>query len=233
MKMFCFTYAGGNGNFFNGLKKEVSAKGLELVALDYPGHGTRRKEAFETDFYGLSLDLLSKMKSMLDIEEEYALMGYSMGSITATEIVKRIMEEEVMCEPQHVFLAAHEPKTLRDLENIPDDMQDDVLKERTISFGAVPEELVDNQTFWRMYMPLYKADYRMIGRYDFGTLNLSTDIRTTILYSQTDTPYEEMDKWRKYYKGDIKFYKFEGNHFFIKEHEKEIAEIILERLPAD
>ena len=173
MKMFCFSYAGGNADFFNGLKKEVSAMGMELIALDYPGHGGRRREAFLSDFYELSLDLLNKVKSMLDKEEEYALMGYSMGSITATEIVRRIVEEGVMQEPQHVFLAAHEPKTLRALENIPDDMQEDVLKERTISFGAVPEELVDNQTFWRMYMPLYKADYRMIGRYDFGYLNLN------------------------------------------------------------
>lgn len=233
MKMFCFTYAGGNADFFNAIENELSCKGVELIALDYPGHGVRRKENFLSDFYELSLDLLDKIKNMLDKEEEYALMGYSMGCITATEIVKRIIEEKDIRKPQHVFLAAHEPKTFKDLKNIPYDLQDDVLKERTISFGAVPEELVNNQTFWRMYMPLYRADYGMIGRYEFEHLNLNTDIRTTIFYSQTDTPFEEMKNWSRYYKGDIRYYQFDGNHFFIKNHVKEIAEIILTRLSVD
>ena len=181
------------------------------------------------NFDELSDDMISKMRYLIN-GDDYALMGYSMGSIVATDIMRKILDINDLCIPKHIFLAAHEPKTHNILAELSPGICDNVIKERTISFGAVPEELVNNKTFWRMYLPLYKADYGLIRNYDFEALQLITDVSATIFYSEKDTPFKEMAKWSNYYKGDTKYFQFDGNHFFIKNYIKEIADIISCRL---
>lgn len=229
MKIFCFSHAGGNANFYDDLKNEMMTSGIEMIALDYPGHGSRKKEPFIDNFDGLSDDMISKMGYLLE-GDDYALMGYSMGSIVATDIMRKILDKNDLCIPKHIFLAAHEPKTHNILADLSLEVCDNVIKERTISFGAVPEELVNNKTFWRMYLPLYKADYYLIKNYDFEALQLITDVSATVFYSGEDTPFKEIAKWSNYYKGDTKYFQLNGNHFFIKNHIKEIADIIFRRL---
>ena len=229
MKIFCFSHAGGNANFYDDLKNEMVTSGIEMIALDYPGHGSRKKEPFMDNFDGLSDDMISKMRYLIN-GDDYALMGYSMGSIVATDIMRKILDINDLCIPKHIFLAAHEPKTHNILADLSSEVCDNVIKERTISFGAVPEELVNNKTFWRIYLPLYKADYGLIKNYDFEALQLITNVSATVFYSEEDTPFKEIAKWSNYYKGNTKYFQLNGNHFFIKNHIKEIADIIFRRL---
>ena len=81
-----------------------------------------------------------------------------------------------------------------------------------------------------MYLPLYRADYTLIGRYRFETLDLRTKIPATIFYSGTDTPRREMEAWRRIFTGECEFAEYSGNHFFIQEHHGEMAEIIRQRM---
>ncbi len=231
MKLFCFPYAGGNADFFNDLRNFVASTepDIEVVALEYPGHGYRRKEDLLTNFKDLSGDMLNQIISQLN-GDDYALMGYSMGSIVVSETLKRISNRKTIAAPKMIFLSAHEPKTFDLLSGMSVESQEHAIKERTVSFGAVPDSLVNNETFWRIYLPLYKADYGMISKYNFDNLDLKTDIDTVIFYSDTDTPYESMKQWRKYYYGKVDYYQFDGNHFFIKEHLEEIGNIVVKKL---
>ena len=105
---------------------------------------------------------------------------------------------------------------------------DEWVKNRTIKFGTVPKKLINNNSFWRVYLPLYRADYSLIGNYKFEKLDLSCDIPATVFYSETDTPRSEMELWTKYFRGKCDFYQFDGSHFFIKDHHLRMAEIISE-----
>ena len=132
--------------------------------------------------------------------------------------------------PKHVFLAAHEPINRKELKDIPENKRDEFIKARTIRFGGIPEKLLNNQSFWRMYLPIYRNDYMMIGKYDFEQLDLKTQIAATVFYSQSDTPVEIMKLWKKYFIGKSEFIEFNGSHFFIQEHCQEICSVINDRL---
>lgn len=230
MRLFCFTHAGGAASFFDLLKPYLDPS-IRLTGLEYAGHGKRMKEKPYLGFGELADDLYPSMKEMLcGGHEPYALMGYSMGSISAVELLKRIMSEEKLPLPLHVFLAAHEPHTKKELQGFCSEEMDDMVRERTVCFGGLPESLINNRSFWRVYMPVYRADYSMIGRYDFDKLGLRTKIPVTVFYSEEDTPRMEMEQWKKYFTGKSEFIRFDGNHFFIQQHYREIAEIISERL---
>ncbi len=222
-QLFCYTYAGGNSSFFDGIENEISS--CEVIKPDYSGHGTRYREPFYDDFKMLAEDMFSLFQKSYK-GEEYALFGYSMGTIAVVELVNQIISAGDIDLPSNVFLAAHEPRTKTELSGYADEEMDSWVKERTVRFGGVPESLINNNSFWRMYLPLYRADYSLIGRYDFDELKLEVDIPATVFYSETDTPLSEMQMWKNIFIGGCEFYEYEGTHFFIKNHYKEIAQVI-------
>lgn len=224
-RLFCFTYAGGTREFFNIIEPDL--QGINLIKLDYAGHGERRKEIFYHDFDALAEDMFQKIKDRL-FDGNYALFGYSMGTISATEVLRKIITEDYPL-PSNVFLAAHEASSQNELLELTDKELEEWVKKRTIQFGGVPEKLLYNAVYWRTYLPIYCADYAMIGKYVFEELDLNTFIPATIFYSATDTPLNEMHSWNKYYL-NCEFFQYDGNHFFIKEHHREMAEIIRTRM---
>ena len=228
-QIFCYTYAGGNASFFEPVERDLPD--FELVKPDYAGHGSRRKEPFYRDFTELADDLYARFRTEY-AGGIYALFGYSMGTIAAAEILKRILADPETPPPAHVFLAAHEPRTKAELAGYAPEETDRRVKERTVRFGGVPEKLLDNRSFWRIYLPLYRADYGLIGKYRFEDLRLETGIPATVFYSETDTRRRDMEAWGRFFTGKCEFIRFDGNHFFIQEHHQEMAEIIAARLAA-
>lgn len=232
MQLFCFTFAGGSASFFDALEKCIGTS-IEVVKLEYAGHGARHRERFYDSFSQLAEDLYGVIRSRYRREESYALLGYSMGSIAAVETLREIICLNKMPPPVHMFLGAHEPHAKSELMGYGEDERDELVKARTIRFGGVPESLVDNKSFWRLYLPIYRADYTLIGSYDFQRLYLESKIPATVFYSETDTPYANMTQWKRVFIGTCKFVRYEGNHFFIQEHCQEMADVIKESLLQD
>lgn len=226
-QIFCFTYAGGNAAFFDGIDKDLPEN--ELVKLEYSGHGTRHREPLYHDFNELADDMYGHLAAAYN-GSEYALFGYSMGTISLVETLKRIEKRREIPLPDHVFLAAHEPMTKAEFSGYSREAVDEWVKERTIRFGTVPEKLINNKSFWRMYLPLYRADYSIIGKYRFEDLELESSIPATIFYSDSDTRTEDMKMWKKYFVGDCEFHQYEGTHFFIQNHHAEMATVIQEKM---
>ena len=222
-QLFCFTYAGGTASFFEDLDTDLSD--IDVIKLEYSGHGIRHREALYNDFGELADDMYNALKDNYS-QGEYSLFGYSMGTISVVEILSRIIDKCEIPQPTNVFLAAHEPITKEFSIDYNSDEADAWVKERTIRFGTVPDKLLDNKSFWRMYLPLYKADYSIIGKYRFEDLKLKSFIPATIFYSETDTKLEDMKLWNNYFVGKCDYYLFKGSHFFIRDHHKRIADII-------
>lgn len=229
MRLFCFTYAGGNAAFFDLLESNLN-ESVEVIKLEYAGHGTRHRERFYDNFEELAQDMYKIIYRYCQDGQDYALFGYSMGSISVVEVLTLIMQRDEILAPIHVFLAAHEPYTKRELMDFDNDKTDEWIKHRTMKFGGIPEQLIANKSFWRIYLPIYRADYKLINEYDFDKLKLKSNIPATIFYSETDTPFEDMIQWKHYFSGYCKLICYEGNHFFIREHYISIAEIIEQKL---
>lgn len=228
MQLFCFTYAGGTADFFNQLEKSCAGQ-IDFVKLEYPGHGARRKEKPCDTFQELAVDAYGQLKENYS-GGDYALLGYSMGSIAVLETLRYLLEKAELPCPRYAFLAAHKPKTMVAVEGYRSEELDEYIKNRTILFGGIPEQLVNNKSFWRMYLPFYKADYFMLSRYDFDNLTYTTDVPAVVFYSEQDTPKTEMEPWKNYFVGYCEFVAYTGNHFFINEHCREMAALIRERL---
>lgn len=229
--VLCFPFAGGTGQFFDILDRDT-LDGVELVKLEYAGHGSRIREPLYQSFEALVADLYPQICDLLSNKGwcRFAFFGYSMGCLAAFSVLQKMVEEELQHLPVHLFFAAHPPMPLAEIQNMRGTQLDDWVKERTVAFGAVPEKLLYNHAFWRMYLPVYTADYKMISAYDFARGSFSSDLPMTAFYSEMDTPLQDMQAWKKYFTGDIQFIRYEGSHFFIKEHHADMMRVIVERL---
>lgn len=222
-QIFCFTYAGGTASFFDDLESCMSD--FEFVKFEYAGHGERHKESFYQSYTELADDAYDSLQASRN-GSPYAIFGYSMGSITLMEVLRRIIGKKTD-EPCHLFLAAHEPEPRKIIRGLSKDEFDEWVKSRTIQFGAVPERLLNNKPFWRTYLPIYRADYKIIGDHRFEDLDIKTDIPATVFYSETDTPLDTMKPWKNFFK-KCSFQRYDGSHFFINDHLEEMAQRICE-----
>lgn len=223
-QLFCFTYAGGTSAFFNEIEKDL--KGIEVVKFEYAGHGTRRKEKYYQDFNELADDMFRLFEKSYK-GGSYSLFGYSMGTISLVETLKRIAKAGIQL-PSSIFLASHEPHTKSELLGYKADELDEWVKKRTIQFGAVPKQLENNNVFWRTYLPIYRADFGIIAKYNFDKLDIKLDIPAVVFYSETDTPLKDMRQWEKYF--PCEFCQFIGNHFFIQQHHEDMGRIIKDKI---
>ncbi len=225
--LFCFPFAGGTAEFYDKLEN-ACGETVKFVKLEYPGHGTRIKEPLSHSFAELTNDLYPQIIDTLNKnpDMDYSMIGYSMGSIAMFDMLKRVVFDNKCRKPWRVFLSAHQPQPIKALRNIPADGIDDWVKERTIDFGGIDRRLFHNKSFWRVYLPIFKADYQMIADYDFGSDSFRTEIPATVFYSEEDTPYEEMVGWREYFTESCEFVEYTGSHFFIETYYEDMAEVI-------
>ena len=229
--LFCFPFAGGTARFYDNIER-VCGNRVQFIKLEYSGHGTRMKEPLCNSIDEITTDLFPEIVKKVSDNPgaEYSLMGYSMGSIVLFDTLKRILYCNEIKKPRSVFLAAHQPKPIQSLRNVPAEHLDEWVKDRTIEFGGVHQKILNNDIFWRVYLPIFKADYKMIADYNFDKYDIKIDIPATIFYSEEDTPYREMKEWSKYFVDDCDFVKYNGSHFFIENHYMDMANIMLRKM---
>ena len=227
--LFCFTISGGKADFFDSISKYLESD-IEVVKLEYAGHGVRYREPFYQTLEELMDDLYPIIREKVKKKETmYSFLGYSLGSVVASAMAQRIMKKGEIVAPEALFLAAHEPRQRIELESFSDMEESEMVKERVISFGNVPDRLIDNKAYWRVYLPIYRADFAMIGRFDFGLLETKEDIPVTIFYSEEDVPLTRIREWDRIYK-NCDYIQYSGSHFFIIEHCEKMADVIKQKM---
>lgn len=226
--LFCFPFAGGTMDFYNDIEIALGNR-VKVVKLEYAGHGTRMKEPLYSNFEDVTNDLYPQIERTLYEfpKMEYSMLGYSMGSIAVFDMLLKMKEKRLQRKPWRVFLSAHEPQPVSSLRSVPLEKIDDWVKKRTIEFGGLDRKLIENDIFWRVYLPIFRSDYLMIANYEFDSLKFNTVIPATIFYSEEDTPYSEMKEWKKYFVADCEFVKYCGPHFFIENYYEDMSNVIL------
>lgn len=241
IQLFCIPYAGGMADAFQELaellavsgkdEKILSEEKIEIlpVLLEYAGHGARKTEPFYADFDEMAEDMARQIREKRMPECEFAMLGYSMGSIVLYEILAKDLLGEA---PSHIFVAAHEAPDIHWECKAYDQMQDEEFMERMISFGGFPNfdwKLLKNKFFRKLYFLPIREDYRLLSIYRMKE-QIVLPAPATMIYSPQDIPTEQIRSWDKFAAGEMEYVELGRNHFFLKEHAEELAEILRERL---
>ncbi len=229
MQLFVFPYAGGSIAAFRRLTELIDER-VDVVTVEYAGRGTRAKEPLAGSIRELLDDAIAYCKERRQAGFPYAVMGYSMGSVLAYEMLVR---EALPGELKRFFVAAEVSPKDRALElrKVADPTEEKIL-ERALRLGGLDERMLKNKRFAEIYLKPMLSDYRLFFSYRFGDYPEKIQVDTTFFYCEKDTALNDVKKWDELIDGAFDYHEIGDNHFFINQHYQEMADIINEKMRA-
>ena len=223
MQLLTFPYAFGTDGIYDGLTKELSNK-IKVKNMNYPGHGKRVTENLMYSIEEIAKDAVSSIK---DINEDYALLGYSMGAKVCCEILRQI-EENSYPKPKHIFFVASEPPSnavkMSKADNI------DLQEARNIlrKMGNTPKEVLESKELMEFFYPIIKADAKALESYYCPNWPLANDeVSVTIINGSGDAARTKEKAWKQYLSksANYEFIRFNGSHFFLFENRENLSSV--------
>jgi len=224
MKLYCFSYAGGSAMTY-AKWKTLAHKSLEVIPFEIPGRGTRFSEELCTDMEELVDDIYGNLKDEFN-RGDYMLFGHSMGSLIAYHLAKKIAEADTT-PPVHLFVSGKEAPHLRKSEISCQNMSEKEFIEYVYDFGGTPKELLENEDFLNIFLPILKSDFLLIEKCKPENAKKYFDFGITAFYGREDDIEEEnIWEWERYTTGEFSAYPFQGGHFFLHNYTEDILSII-------
>lgn len=225
IKLFCLPYAGGSAIVYMTWKKFLDHK-IELRPIELAGRGRRFSEPLYQNIEEAVTDIYHQISKELD-GSPYALYGHSMGTILVYELLRRIREYKHQ-EPMHAFFSGRYPPFVYDKKEFIHKLPDHEFMMKIYEHGGTNEEILKNKELLDIFLPVLKADYKIVELYKHCNDILKLDCSITVLNGSRDNYVEEMDiqRWEECTKKQCKFYTFDDGHFFINTYKQDIAGII-------
>jgi surfactin synthase thioesterase subunit len=213
LKLIAFAYAGGDGHIYYRMKNKFSKYGIDLLPYMYKGRSSRVNEGCYSSLFEVGLEATEFIKNNIDVEEDYMLLGHSMGSIVAFECYQQLMRIGYKL-PKKIFFSGQYPpdklnKVKYDLEN------DTKLVYQLSKLGAISTDLLSIPEFKEIFLPIIRNDLRLIEEYTFK-ISQKIIVPTIILTgSQDEIKGEKVEGWADHSTLKPVFIEIEGNHFFL------------------
>ncbi len=225
MQLFILPFAGGNSASFNELVNSLDA-GIEPITIEYSGRLTRGKEEYITKYNDFLADVASQIRERRD-GKPWALLGYSLGSVLAYDIASRELVDDMI---KHVFICARGDLKSRYISQRYSGLNDEEFAQKIVELGGFDERLMANKRFLNIYMKPVRSDYIVWGDYSFDDDGRKISCDATMIYSEKDPLCSGVRAWDDLCDGKTDYYEMGENHFFIREHYADMAEIISKKL---
>ncbi len=231
VKLFCIPHAGGSALKYYKWKKYLS-NSVELYPVELSGRGKRFVAPLYNSFEEATEDICEIVKTELD-GTMYAVFGHSMGSLLAYELINKLKEQNFYA-PIHVFFSGRHPPHVK-VENAIHFMNDIDFIAEIIKYDGIPQGLLNNKEILDFFIPILRADYRIIENYRYYFKNYKFEFDISVFSGNKDRSIkiESLEDWGKYTKKRCIIYEFQGGHFFLDENVEGIIKIINDTLLED
>lgn len=211
IRIFAFPYAMGGANAYHALKSKLEPFGYQVVALNYPGHESRIMEELLGTMQEIAQDMYAQISEHLD--EDYCLLGYSMGGIICYELYQLIKKNRRKL-PLHVFLlAADDPGAEPDYTNC-ENMTIQRARGIFTEMGGTPDEILESDDMLELLLPIVKGDLCALERY-VPTPNYKIECDVTLIRGKGEDNSRCPQSWNQYLSKPCDYYEVEGEHFFM------------------
>lgn len=227
IKLFCIPYAGGSAMVYTKWKKFLN-EDLELCPIELSGRGKRIGEPFYASFEEAVDDIFNSINENLN--DDYAIFGHSLGSWLALEVIYKIYERGCKL-PKHIFFSGNRAPHIYKTEKKLHKLSDLEFKKEILNIGGTPRELFEVEELAELFLPILRADYRLLENYHHKNHAYCLNTDVTIVNGINDNlTCEELSAWGKYTNANFRICNLSGDHFFITEEVEEITKLINETL---
>jgi len=222
IRLFCFAHAGAGASTFHGWP-ELVGPGVQVTAVQLPGHEDRIRERAHEDLEALLGELVPVLAGAVD--GPYALFGHSMGALVAYEAARRLVVQGVPA-PVHMFASAlgapHAPYRTRYVSTLPEKE----FKRAMVTMSGLPKEAVQEPAFLSLLLPTLRADFRLCESYEHVD-SAPLPCRLTVLTgADDDVAPLDLALWRELNTGRFRIRVIDGDHHFVVTHRRQVAEVV-------
>ena len=227
LQLVCLPQAGGNAWTYRQWAERLPDE-IELLAIQYPGHGDRLGEEPHREFDRLLSGITRYLTP--ELNRPYALFGHSMGALLAFETA-RALQTMGVTPAEHVFLSGYNAPVEMD---IPDGgtpvhtMSDSQLLERIEALDCTPREILEDHEMRMLLLRQIRADSAIC---DSHVLHDRTPLVSpvTVLGGTNDPRTSEsgLKAWQEYTSGTFGVRWFEGNHGFLLAEEERVHKMLV------
>ncbi|NWX30149.1 SAST synthase, partial [Notiomystis cincta] len=214
-RLICFPWAGGGTSQLAQWGKRFS-DAIEVFCIRLPGRETRHEEPFAKDMTSFINEVTSVLLKELK-RKPFAFFGHSLGTYISFAVAHHL-KEKYKLEPVHLFVSgAHAPNvTCFSLRSMPiPDGKDQVLA-YVKAVGRT--ELLLNEDTWKQMALTLREDFRLFQTFSFEKAEMNTPFSCDVTcFSGSDDNAYDVQGWQELTSGDISFYEFPGDHFYLLE----------------
>jgi medium-chain acyl-[acyl-carrier-protein] hydrolase len=227
VRLFCLPYAGGGTLDYRTWQENVPSS-IDVCPIALPGRGHRMSEAAYSNLRLLAQDLVTELKPVFR-QAPFAIFGHSMGAWIAYEIARELRRQRLDA-PEHLFLSARWspdlPTATPKLSHLPDDQFVNAVQHR---YNAIPQQLLDQPTILKMFLPSMRADFALLDTYVYSE-EAPLDVPITAYRGMADkvVPLAGVQGWKVHTTAAFKMRQYAGGHFFLKDS----AELLCDSIAA-
>lgn len=224
-RLICVPYAGAGVAAYRAFTRDLPPQ-VEMWAVRLPAREARLAEPPLTDIRAVVDALVRELAQDELIAARFALFGHSMGALVCFELA-RTLRRRGMPVPGHVFVSG------RRAPSLPDDLPaihrlgpaDFVTAVQQL--GGIPRELLAEKDLIDLMLPALRADFAVCETYQHVSEDpLACPISAFGGRADPITTSVQLDGWREETAGPFSMRLYEGDHFFIHGHRRQILDAV-------
>ena len=218
-------YAGGSSAMYRPWDDRLPGA-IELLAVQLPGRGGRIRDPFPDTLPELVGQMAEGLASFLD--KPYAVFGHSMGALLGFELCRAL--RAIGAPTPRALIAAGSPgpryraRWHTSAYQLPDEQFARILKD----FSATPPELLANEEFMRLALPMLRYDFRLCETYVYRPDQLLA--LPIVVIGGDDDPFtypEPLKEWSFETTAQVKVCRVRGGHFFVNTSREEVIDLVV------
>lgn len=213
-------------------KRKMESEQIQVIILDSPGKGRRKKEKKIDNFNDTVEDLAKELYRKVKDTEPFIILGYSMGAYLSYELYYVLLEKYNICPVHIVFMGMEHPdKQLMKTIHKRTQSFTEYLYNKQISQGSYRKG-----TRWNKEMEnIFFHDLKMYREYKYEPKKIKIQCPVSIFFGNQEYEYNYADKVLPIMQEDLFQQKmnvasFDGDHLFgliqIPEIKMEVEKII-------
>ena len=226
LRLLCLPYAGGGAAAFRTWPDDLPA-GVELLAIEPPGRGTRFKEP---PFHRLS-PLVAALTDAIapHVQAPFAIYGHSLGALIGFCLARELRRRSHP-GPLHLFVsgrrAPHLPEP-RPVSHRPEPEFRAALRR----LGGIPDAVFDEPELMNVFLPILRADFAVSETEQIpDEAPLACPITALGGVSDEKATLAELDAWHIHTSAGFDRETFPGGHFFVQSERAAFLGLLARRL---
>ncbi len=225
IRLFYIPHAGGSAVLCKSWQKDLG-KQVEVQPLEMAGRGIRFRDNFFSAIPEILDDFYHRLKQYEG--EPYIIYGHSFGALLTYELYYRI-KAEGMPLPVHLFFSGSIPPQTQFMEKKISHLPDETFIQEVMAYEGLEQEILENKELMEIFMPVLRADFRLLEDYQYQEKLEKIKVPATVLYS-SDIQEKRINEWGKLIESAVDYQFIDGGHFFLKKNSHTTMAAVMARL---